>query len=115
MENFDFQPQLIARQDGTAEASFVDTREVDVLAVAVLDLAEDEDTGDLSEGLDDQDSGHDGEVGEVAGEVRLVGGDVLDAGDVVVADVEDTIDEQEGVAMGQQGADREDVKFCHLE
>ena len=53
-----------------------------------------------------EDAGHDGAVGEVAGELRLVGGDALDADRALPRHVlKDLVHEQERVAVGQDFAD----------
>ena len=65
----------------------------------------------MGDGLDHEDAGHDGVVGEVALEVGLVDGDVLDGDDAFGAfDLEDAVDEEEGVAMGEDRHDLEDVE-----
>src|SRR5687768_16588612 len=69
--------QRIAGNHHATEAAIVDAREEAELA-AVLVQAHDADAGGLRECLDHEDAGHDRAAGEVPGELRLVGGDLLD-------------------------------------
>ncbi len=51
-----------------------------------------------------------GKSGKVAGEVRLVDGDVLQRDDALLAlDLDQAVDQQEGIAVGKQGHDLVDV------
>lgn len=53
-----------------------------------------------------QHAGHDGPVREVASELGLVGGDALDTDGILAGHaLEDLVDEQEGVPVGEDLAD----------
>ncbi len=53
-----------------------------------------------------QNSGHDGSVGEVAGELGLVRGDALDTNSAFSGDIfEDLVNQEEGVAMRKDLSD----------
>ena len=96
VEDVDLDAELVAGDDGLAEAGVVDAGEDHELGVAVGDFGEQERAAGLGDGLDHEDAGHDGEVGEVAGELGLVDGDVLDGDDALLAlDLEDAVDEEE--------------------
>ena len=110
VEDGDFDAELVAGDDGAAEFGGVDAGEDHELVLAVGDLGEQQRAAGLRDGLDHQDAGHDGVVGEVAGEVRLVGGDVLDGDDARLAlHLDDAVDEQEGIAVREDGHDLDDV------
>ena len=83
VEDGDFDAELVAGDDGAAEAGVFDAGEDHELVVAVGDLGEQERAAGLGDGFDDEDAGHDGVVGEVAGELRLVDGDVFDGDDAL--------------------------------
>ena len=110
VEDGDLDAELIAGGDGAAEAGVFDAGKDHELGVTVGDLIEEQSAACLSDGFDHEDAGHDGVVGEVALEVRLVDGDVLDGDDALPAlDLDDTVDKEEGIAMRQEGHDFEDV------
>ena len=110
VEDGDFDAELVAGCDGAAETGVFDAGEDHELGVAVGDLAEEESAAGLGDGFDHEDAGHDGVVGEVALEVGLVDGDVFDGDDALLAlHLDDAVDEEEGIAMGQEGHDVEDV------
>jgi hypothetical protein len=110
VEDGDFDAELVAGDDGALEFSVVDAGEDHELGVAVGNLVEQEGAAGLGDGFDHEDAGHDGVVGEVTLEVGLVDGDVFDGDDALLAfDLEDAVDEEEGVAVGEEGHDLEDV------
>src|SRR5215469_5271648 len=110
VDDSDLDAELVAGDDGFAEAGFVDAGEDHELVVAVGDFGEQERTAGLRHGFDGHDAGHDGVVGEVAGELRLVGGDVFDGDDALLAlHLDHAVDEQEGVAVREDGHDFDDV------
>ena len=77
----------------------VDSGEEPELA-AVLVEGQDRDAGGLGQGLDHQDAGHDRAPREVAGELRLVGADLLDPDRAPPRlELDDAIDEEERVAV----------------
>ena len=57
-------------------------------------------------------AGHDGMAGEMALEIRLVDGDVLDAGARLLAiHVDDPVDQQEGIAVRQDLLNLRDIEL----
>ena len=67
--------------------------------------------GGLRHALDEQDPRHDRLAGEMAGEIRFVDRDILDADRGVVAvDIDDPVDHQKRKAMRQQFVDCLDVE-----
>jgi hypothetical protein len=113
----DLDADLIAGDYGAPEAGAVDAGEDHEGALGVGELGEDEDAADLGDGFDDEDTGHDGIAREVALEEGLIDGDVLDGDDALFSfDLEDAVDEEERVAMGEDGHDAIDVhhglNFC---
>ena len=101
---------MVAGSDGAAEAGIFDAGEDHELGVAIGDLAEEESAAGLGDGFDHEDAGHDGVIGEVALEEGLIDGDVFDGDDALLAfHLEDTVDEEEGVAVGEEGHDFEYV------
>ncbi len=104
-EDFHFDAQLIARHHRLAELGFFDGGEKHDAAASVRRDIGDEDTADLRHGLDDENSGHDGESGKMSGELRLIERDVLDPDDGVASHFDNTIDHQHRVPMWQNRAD----------
>ena len=95
---------------GRRKRGVFDAGEDHELVVAVGDLGEQERAAGLGDGFDHEDAGHDGVVGEVAREVRLVDGDVLDGDDALLRlHLDDAVDEQERVAVREDGHDLDDV------
>ena len=88
--------------DGPAEFGGIDRDEEDEFLIAIRNVFEDENAGRLSHGFDDEDAGHDREIGVAAVEEWLVDrADILDADDAFRIHFEDAIDQQEWVAMRQ--------------
>ena len=110
VQDGDFDAELVAGGDGAAEAGVFNAGEDHELGVAVGDLGEEKSAAGLGDGFDHEDAGHDGVAGEVALEELLVDGDVLDGDDALVGlHLDDAVDEEEGVAVRQEGHDFEDV------
>ena len=110
VEHLHLDAELIAGNDRAAELGGIDAGEDHQLVVAVGDLGEQERAAGLGDGFDHEDAGHDGVVGEVALELGLVERDVFDGDDALLAlDLDDAVDEEEGIAMRQEGHDLEDV------
>src|SRR5687768_7296349 len=102
----------VSRHDRLAELRLVDGEEEDLLRARVLgDARGDADgAGGLRHALDDEDTRKDRPRGEMARELRLVEGDVLDAdAGPVAVDVDDTVDEKKRVAMRQEVEDLDDI------
>ena len=91
---------------GAAEADALDAGE-ERQAIAILRLRQDHDGADLRDGLgENRGRQHEAPVGRPR-EVALVRRDVLDADDALVDfQLDDAIDEQEGIAMRQDFFDR---------
>ena len=97
--------QRVAGNHLLAELDIVDFHEICGVALGVGHGAEDKHAACLCHGLDVEHAGHNGLLGEVSLEVGLVGGDVFDTDDVLLTHVYDLVDQQEGVAVGEQLAD----------
>lgn len=104
--------QRITGQHRFAEFRVVDPHEKhDLRNIGDAGVVDADGARRLGQGLDDEDARHHGELREVTLEEILVDGDVLDADTGLVAiDVDDLVDEQEGVAMRQQLHDLLDVR-----
>lgn len=100
----------VAGEDGAAPFYFVGAHEVADLA-DILRSTEHEDGGNLGHGFELEHAGHDGVFGEVTGEERLVHGHVLQPGTLVVAfEIDDSVDEEEGVTVGEKLHDIVDIE-----
>ena len=95
----------IAGNDFLTELHVVYLHEVCRVAFGLVDNTEYQQAAGLSHGLYEKYAGHDGFLREMALEERFVGGDVLDADDIVVALVDYLVDKKEGIAVGQIAAD----------
>ena len=98
----------VARHDRLAELGLVDGQEVDErrLLLSARHRADAERARGLRHALEHQHARHHRIVGKMAEELRLVGGDVLDADAVfVAADLDDAVDQQERIAVRQRGED----------
>ena len=112
VEHGDFDAELVAGHDGAAEAGGVDAGEDRQLGGALFGgvFGEQERRAGLRDGFDHENGGHNGEIGEVAGEERLVDGDVLERDDAGFAlHFDDAVDEEKWIAVRQDGHDFEDV------
>ncbi len=95
---------------GLRKRGVFDAGEDHELGLAVGYLCKEERAAGLGDRFDHENTGHDGVVGKMAGEVGLVDGDVFDGDDAVAGlHLDDSIDEEEGVAVGEEGHDFEDV------
>ena len=95
----------VAGLDRLAELHLVDGHEEDLLGLRLLgDLRRDADGARrLRHALDQVDAREDRPRREMAGELRLVEGDVLDAdAGFVAVDLDDLVDQQKRIAMRQQ-------------
>jgi len=109
-DDFGFDEEGVSGEDGAAPFDAVGAHEVADFP-GVFRFAEHEDGGDLGHGLELEDAGHDGVAGEVAGEEGLVDGDVFDAGAFGVAfEIDNAIDEEERVAVGEDFEDVVDIE-----
>lgn len=102
--NFCFDEEGVAGGDGFAPFDFVGAEEVADFA-DVFGKAEDEDGSGLGHGFELEDARHDGVAGEVALEEVLVEGEVFDGGAGGVGEVDDAVDEEEGVAVRENFLD----------
>ena len=99
------QLQLVPRLDDALEPDTVDPGEERELALILL-LRQDRHGACLRHRLDDQDARHDRPTGEVTGEVPLVRPNLLSRDDLLPgAQVDDLVEEQEGVAVRQDRLD----------
>ena len=101
----------VAGNDFLTELHVVDFHEVGGVAFGVVDGGEDEEAAGLCHRFNLEYAGEDGLLGEVALEEGLVGGDVFDAYDVVLTFLYDFVDEEEGVAVGEEFADAHVVHY----
>ena len=99
------QLQLVPRLDDALEPDTVDPGEERELALILL-LRQDRHGTCLRHRLDDQDARHDRPTGKVTGEVPLVRTHLLSRDDLLPgAQVDDLVEEQEGVAVRQDRLD----------
>src|SRR6185436_19406311 len=109
----------IAGNHRAAEASFVDGHEIDERRLLeFLNMVHAQRARGLRHALDQKHARHDRIAGEVPLKVRLVRGDVLDAGGgAVPVHVDDAVDKEERIAMRQQledvgGLRPPQLRFC---
>ena len=107
--HLDIDHQGVSRADRTPPFHILGRHEVSEFP-GVLGLTHHEDAGDLGDGLQLEDSGHDGMTREMALEVGLTHGDLFDGGDLVAFDARDAIHHEEGRPMGQHLHDLHDVE-----
>src|SRR5579885_1914788 len=108
----DVQDQLIPRLDGPFEARLVHAHQIIHGAVVRRFAAgvKGQQAGGLRHRLEDQHAGHDGAVGEMAGEKRLVVGDILDHADGAIRHArEHLVHQEKGVAVREQPQDVVDI------
>ena len=80
-QQLDFKDELVAGDDLAFETGFVYTGEEEEFVFLAAAFAEDgECAAGLRHGFDDEYAGHDGQVGEMTLELRLVHGDVFNRG-----------------------------------
>src|SRR5277367_1098633 len=101
-QNFYFHAKLIAGDYAAPKAHFVQSGQHEQACRVSADFVQREDCARLRQRFDDQHSRHHGMPRKVTGEVRFVEGDVLDRYDAALDQLDDSIDEQERIAMGQQ-------------
>ena len=77
-EHVDFNPQLVARNHGSAKARALDAGKDHQLAVPVFDLGEQKHGAGLGHGLNYQHAGHDGIIWEMSLKEGLVDSDIFD-------------------------------------
>src|SRR3990172_13008892 len=112
LDHLELAAELVSRHNRPAEFHVVERHEVDHLALVVLAGHErhEQHPADLRHRFDDQHARHHGVAGEVPLEERLVVRDVLDPDDaLLLLDLEDPVDEQHRVAVGDDGEDVADV------
>mmetsp|Transcript_35230 Transcript_35230/g.80203 ORF Transcript_35230/g.80203 Transcript_35230/m.80203 type:complete len:263 (-) Transcript_35230:1-789(-) len=96
----------VARDEGLLPAHVVDAPEEEVLPLLGQRRLESNEPPELRHSLDLKHSRHDRVIREVSGELRLVGGDALDAHRALARDVlEDLVHEEEGIPVGDDLAD----------
>src|SRR5579864_9298286 len=98
----DLEADLVSRHHRAPELGVGDAGQVEELAAPLLDQLQQHQGTGLRHRLDQQHPGHHRLAGEVAGEERLVDGDVLDRHQPLARLVlEDAVDQQHRVAMRQ--------------
>src|SRR6266566_2325873 len=102
LQYFHFHHELIAGDNSATKTDFVETGEHEETARARPRFAESENRARLRERLDDEDAGHHRMLREMPGEERLVEGYVLEGDDAALFELENSIDEQERIAMGEE-------------
>jgi len=108
--HFDFNEERIARDNGFTEFDGIGAHKVANFSRVTWE-AEEKDAPDLSHGFDLEDAWHDGMTGEVAWKVPFVHGDGFHADAFGFAfDGDDTIDHEEGIAVGEKFHDIIDVE-----
>ena len=96
--------ESIARHYLLAEFHVVDFHEVSGVSFWFAYRAEHQQSAGLGHGFDHEHSGHHGLLRKVSLEIRLIAGDVFNAYDMLLAHVDDFVDKQERIAVGQQFA-----------
>lgn len=109
-DHFGFDEERVSGEDWLAELYFVGGHEVADFSLVVGE-SHDENGGRLGHRFELQDTGHDGVSGEVSLEEGFVERDVLDRGAFrILGEVDDAVDEEEGVAVGEDFQDVLDVE-----
>src|ERR1700726_4419622 len=99
-ENVYFDAQLIARNDGAAEARVINGDEIEKFFFAVFYFLQQKQASGLRHGFDDENAGHDGFTGKMSLKEIFVDGDVLDSDDVLPAfHFFDGVDEKKRIAV----------------
>ena len=110
-QDIDFHSELVARSYRFTKFGPLNTGKDHELLFAFGDFRKQQRAARLRDGLDHQHAGHDRISGKVSHEIRFIHGDVLDGDNAFFAlDLDDTVDEQKGVAMRQDGLDGGDVQ-----
>ena len=92
--------QRVAGQDRALEAAVVDAGEEAELAAVLVGSDRTATARGLGQRLDHEHTGHDRATGEVTGELRLVGGDLLDRHRALAGlELDHAVDEQERIPM----------------
>ncbi len=100
--NFNFNPQLVSGNDGPPKTRPFDSGEHHQLTLTVWNLGQQQRSARLRNRLDDQNSGHDGQIRKVSGKKWLVDRHVLDCHNPLFArEINYPIDQQEWIPMGQ--------------
>src|SRR5208283_5378737 len=97
-----FHAKLIAGNYAPPKAHLVQPGQHEQARRVAADFIQREDRARLRQRFDDQHSRHHRMPRKMTGEVRFVEGDVLDRYDAAFDQFDDSIDEQERIAMGQQ-------------
>ena len=106
MEQVELETYLISGDYRTAELDVVDPHEVDDLVLGVLHRSHQQHPTDLSHRLDDQDAWHDGMLGEMALEERLVDSHVLDPNDpLTLLHLHDAVHKEHGIPVRDHAED----------
>lgn len=108
-----FHYQLIAWNHRTPELRLLDRSKQNKLIVPVRNSGENQYAGNLRHRLHNQHPGHNREIGEVAGEERLIGGYILDPDDTILFQFDNRINQKHGIAVRKNVADGLDVKNGH--
>src|SRR5262249_45085394 len=94
---------------------FLNAGKDDQLAVAVLHFGEQKRTPGLGHGLDDQDTGHDGESRKMPAEEGLVDANVLERHDLLLAlNLQHPVDQQKRIAVRKNSLDLINVQRAGL-
>ena len=111
-EDIDLDAQLIAGRNRAAEARALNSGEDQQLVVAVGDFGEQQRRAGLRHGFHDQHARHNGIIGKMSAEKRLVDRNILNGDDALGADhLHHAIEQQHGVAMRQQLDQLADVEL----
>src|ERR1022692_4957013 len=113
LEDLHLHAQRVAGHHGAAEAGVFDGYEEHQFIGAVRHIVEHQDARRLRHGFHDEHARHDRKIREMAGELRLVGGDALDADDAVCLHLDNTVHQKKWVAMGQNRPNLINVQSCH--
>src|SRR5215472_5519023 len=102
LDDFNFYPQLIARDHAAAKAHFVQPGQHEQARRISPNFVERENRARLRQRLDQQHARHHRMLRKMTGEIGFVEGDVLERYDAALFQLDDPIDQQKRIAMRQQ-------------
>jgi glutamate carboxypeptidase len=109
--HINFYAELIPGQDGPPKTGALDTGKHHQLLIAILYFGQQQGAAGLSNGFDNQHSGHDRQARKMAGKKWLIDADILDSDNALfVFEIDHAIDHQKRKTMWQNAANFVDVQ-----